>query len=68
MLCLPAQLSHLSYCLSTVAIHSLTGPLTRVIENDIGLVAELKASSSERKASEAAEQESHPGEQRPNLS
>ena len=41
---------------------SLMSPLTRVIQTGIGLAAELKAASKERKASEAGVEESLTGE------
>ena len=40
------------------------GPLTRVIQTGIGLAAELKAASKDRKASEAGLEESLTGERR----
>ena len=46
------------------ATRSLIGPLTRVIQTGIGLAAELKAASKERKASEAGVEESLTGEHR----
>ena len=38
------------------------GPLTRVVQTGIGLAAELKAASKERKASEVTVEDGPPGE------
>ena len=47
-----------------IATRSPMGPLTRVIQTGIGLAAELKAASKERKASEANVEENLSGERR----